>query len=60
LIEQALRLSELKEQLKAKSSAAASPSIAAFESVVSQPHSPSEEEFHEVFVEAQKAKLHGF
>jgi hypothetical protein len=49
----------LKEQLEAQSSAAAAPSKAAFESVDAQPYSPSEEELHEVFVEAQKAKLHG-
>jgi hypothetical protein len=53
LIDQARRLSELKEQLEAQSSAAAAPSKAAFESVYPQPYSPSEEELDEVFVEAQ-------
>jgi hypothetical protein len=48
LIDQALCLSELEEQLKAQSSAAAVTSKAAFESVVPQPYSPSEEELHGV------------
>jgi hypothetical protein len=58
LIDQDLRLSELKEHLEAQSSAAAVPSKAASESADVQPYSPSEEELHEVLAQAQKAK-HG-
>jgi len=58
LIDQALRLSELEEQLKTESSAAAVTSKAAFESVVPQPYSPLEEELHGVFVIAKGFKLH--
>jgi hypothetical protein len=49
LIDKALRLSKLEEQLIAQYSAAAVTSKAAFESIVPQPYSPSEEELHEVF-----------
>jgi hypothetical protein len=56
LIDQERRLSELKEQLEAQASAAASHSKAVFESVDPQPYSPSEEELHEVFVQSSKSK----
>jgi hypothetical protein len=58
LIDQARRLSELKEQLEAQSYAAAAPSKAVSESADVQPYSASEEELHEVFAQAKKAK-HG-
>jgi hypothetical protein len=57
LIDQALRLSELEEQLKAQPFAAAATRKPAFESVVPQPHSPSEEELHDVFVLAKEFHL---
>jgi hypothetical protein len=58
LIHQARRLFELKEQLEAQSSAAASPSKAVSESVDVQPSSASDAELHEVLAKAKKAK-HG-
>jgi hypothetical protein len=48
LIDQARRLSELKDKLEAKSSAAAAPSKAVSESVDVQPYSSSDAELHEL------------
>jgi hypothetical protein len=58
LIDQARRLSELKEKLEAQSSVAAAPSKAVSESVDVQPYSASDAELHEVLTKAKMAK-HG-
>ena len=58
LIDQARRLSELKEQLEAQSSAAAASSRAVSESVDVQPYFASDAELQKVLVKAKMAK-HG-
>jgi CRISPR/Cas system-associated protein Csm6 len=58
LIDQARRLSELKEQLEAQSSAAAASGKALSESVDMQPYSASDAELQKVLAKAKMAK-HG-
>ena len=58
MIDQTRRLSELKEQLEAKSSAAAASSKAVSESVDVQPYFASDAELQKVLVKAKMAK-HG-
>jgi hypothetical protein len=53
LIDQASRLSELKDQLEAQSSAAAAPRKAVSELADMQPYSASKEELHEVLAQAK-------
>jgi hypothetical protein len=59
LKEQALRLAELEEQLKAQCSAAAATSQAASDLFVPQPCSPSEKELHEAFLHVKELHLPG-
>ena len=53
MIDQACRLSELKDQLEAQSSAAAAPRKAVSELADMQPYSASKEELHEVLAQAK-------
>jgi hypothetical protein len=59
LIDQARRLSELKEKLEAQSSAVTAPRKAVSESADPQQYSPSEEELHEVLVQKAQKAMHG-